>query len=32
VALPDGYKTEPVAPALTAKIRTPPASLRRSLI
>jgi len=31
VPLPDGYKPEHVAPALTAKIRTLPESLRRSL-
>jgi IS30 family transposase len=31
VALPDGYKPEQVAPALAAKIKTLPDSLRRSL-
>ena len=31
VALPDGYKPEQVAPALTAKIQTLPQALRRSL-
>ncbi|MBA3428259.1 MAG: IS30 family transposase [Actinobacteria bacterium] len=31
VALPDGYKPEHVAPALTAKIQTLPETLRRSL-
>jgi IS30 family transposase len=31
VALPDGYKPEQVAPALAAKIKTLPESLRRSL-
>jgi transposase, IS30 family len=31
VSLPDGYKPEHVAPALTAKIQTLPESLRRSL-
>ena len=31
VALPDGYKPEHVAPALTAKIQTLPDALRRSL-
>jgi transposase, IS30 family len=31
VALPDGYKPERVAPALAAKIKTLPDSLRRSL-
>ena len=31
VALPDGYKPEHVAPALTAKIKTLPDALRRSL-
>ena len=31
VALPDGYKPEHVAPALTAKIQTLPEALRRSL-
>jgi transposase, IS30 family len=31
VPLPDGYKPEHVAPALTAKIQTLPAALRRSL-
>jgi transposase, IS30 family len=31
VALPDGYKPEQVAPALTAKIQTLPDALRRSL-
>jgi transposase, IS30 family len=31
VALPDGYKAEQVAPALAAKIKTLPDSLRRSL-
>jgi IS30 family transposase len=31
VALPDGYKPEHVAPALTAKIQTLPEQLRRSL-
>ena len=31
VALPDGYKPEHVAPALTRKIQTLPESLRRSL-
>jgi IS30 family transposase len=31
VALPDGYKPEHVAPALTRKVRTLPEALRRSL-
>jgi len=31
IALPDGYKPEQVAPALAAKIKTLPDSLRRSL-
>jgi len=31
VSLPDGYKPEQVAPALTAKIQTLPDALRRSL-
>ena len=31
VALPDGYKPEQVAPALAAKIKTLPESLRRTL-
>ena len=31
IALPDGYKPEHVAPALTAKIQTLPDALRRSL-
>ncbi len=31
VPLPDGYKSEHVAPALTKKVQTLPEALRRSL-